>query len=92
MTKHFAALSVIFVGLVVLANWLASTYIVNVPLTPYQAPAGVFCIGGILVLRDWMQQGFGLVRTMTVVYAAGVISWIVGDIFGWTSLERIASS
>jgi uncharacterized PurR-regulated membrane protein YhhQ (DUF165 family) len=27
---------------------------------------------------------------MTLVYAAGLLSWAVGDLAGWTSLEKIA--
>jgi uncharacterized PurR-regulated membrane protein YhhQ (DUF165 family) len=88
--RVFALLAVAFVSLVLLANWLASAYIVHVPLTPYMAPAGVFCIGGVLVLRDWMQQLAGLGRTMPLVYAAGLLSWLVGDLAGWTSLQKIA--
>lgn len=88
--KLYAALSVAFVGLVILANWLASKYVVHVPLTPYMAPAGVFCIGAVLVLRDWMQQLRGLLWTMALVYAAGLLSWAVGDLAGWTGLEKIA--
>ena len=90
MPRSFFALAVAFVGLVILANWLASKYIVTVPLTSYKAPAGVFCIGGVLVLRDWMQQLAGLRWTMPLVYASGLLSWAVGDLAGWTSLEKIA--
>ena len=86
----FAPLAAAYVGLVILANWLASAYIVHVPLTPYMAPAGAFAIGAILVLRDWMQQLRGLVWTMPLVYAAGLISWGVGDLAGWTALQKIA--
>jgi uncharacterized PurR-regulated membrane protein YhhQ (DUF165 family) len=88
--RLFAPLAVAFVALVLLANWLASRYVVHVPLTPYDAPAGVFCIGAVLVLRDWLQQLGGLRRTMPLVYAAGLLSWLVGDLAGWTSLEKIA--
>jgi uncharacterized PurR-regulated membrane protein YhhQ (DUF165 family) len=88
--KRFVALAACFTGLVVLANWLASRYIIHVPFTPYVAPAGVFCIGGVLVLRDWMQQLAGLRRTMPLVYAAGLLSWLIGDAAGWTSLEKVA--
>ena len=90
MPKAFVPLAVAFVGLVLLANWLASKYVVGVPLTSYKAPAGVFCIGAVLVLRDWMQQLAGLRWTMPLVYAAGLLSWLVGDLAGWTSLEKIA--
>jgi queuosine precursor transporter len=83
-------LGTLFVALVLLANWLAARYVVHVPLTPYAAPAGVFCIGGVLVLRDWLQQLVGLAWTMPLVYAAGLASWGIGDLAGWTSLEKIA--
>jgi uncharacterized PurR-regulated membrane protein YhhQ (DUF165 family) len=88
--KRFVPIAAAFVALVLLANWLASRFVVHVPLTPYTAPAGVFCIGAVLVLRDWMQQLAGLLRTMPLVYAAGLLSWLVGDLAGWTSLEKIA--
>jgi uncharacterized PurR-regulated membrane protein YhhQ (DUF165 family) len=88
--KLFLPLAACYLGLVILANWLASAYVVGVPLTRYQAPAGVFCIGAVLVLRDWIQQLRGLVWTMPLVYAAGLISWAAGDLAGWTSLEKIA--
>jgi len=88
--KLFFPLAACYLGLVILANWLASAYVVDVPLTRYQAPAGVFCIGGVLVLRDWIQQLRGLTWTMPLVYAAGLISWAAGDLAGWTSLEKIA--
>ncbi|MGD0274362.1 MAG: VUT family protein [Gaiellaceae bacterium] len=88
--KLFLPLAACYVGLVILANWLASAYVVDIPLTPYAAPAGVFCIGAVLVLRDWIQQIRGLVWTMPLVYTAGLISWAVGDLAGWTALEKIA--
>jgi uncharacterized PurR-regulated membrane protein YhhQ (DUF165 family) len=88
--KASLVLGALFVALVLLANWLASRYVVHVPLTPYVAPAGVFCIGGVLVLRDWLQQLAGLAWTMPLVYAAGLLSWGIGDLAGWTSLEKIA--
>ena len=87
---RFSAVGAAFTALVVLANWLASRYVVHVPFTPYLAPAGVFCIGGVLVLRDWMQQLAGLWRTMPLVYAAGLLSWLIGDVTGWTSLQKVA--
>jgi hypothetical protein len=79
-----------YVGLAILANWLASKYVVHVPLTPYRAPAGVFCIGGVLVLRDWLQQLVGLYWSLALVYVAGVVSWAAGELAGWTSLQKVA--
>ena len=78
-----------YVGLAILANWLASKYVVSVGFG-YEAPAGVFAIGAVLVLRDWIQQLAGLVVSMALVYLAGAASWIVGTAAGWTSLQRIA--
>jgi uncharacterized PurR-regulated membrane protein YhhQ (DUF165 family) len=88
--RRLLALGAAFTALVLLANWLAARFVVHVPFTPYLAPAGVFCIGGVLVLRDWLQQLAGLARTMPLVYAAGLLSWAVGDLAGWTSLQRVA--
>jgi uncharacterized PurR-regulated membrane protein YhhQ (DUF165 family) len=79
-----------YLGLAILANWLAAAYTVQVPLTDLTAPAGVFAIGGILVLRDWLQQLAGLVWTMALVYVAGLVSWGVAEAAGWTSLQKIA--
>lgn len=87
--RGYACLAVGFVGLVVLANWLASRYVVSVGFGR-MAPAGVFCIGAVLVLRDWLQQLYGLRWTMPLVNAAGLLSWGIGDLAGWTGLEKIA--
>jgi uncharacterized PurR-regulated membrane protein YhhQ (DUF165 family) len=83
-------LAVAYVGLAILANWLAATYIVHVPFTPYLAPGGVFCIGAILVIRDWLQQLAGLWFSLALVAVASVASYVTADVFGWTSLRKIA--
>lgn len=83
-------LALTYVGLAVLANWLASRYLVTVPFTGYVAPAGVFCIGAILVLRDWLQQLAGLRYTLLLVPLGGAASYLIGVEAGWTSLQRIA--
>jgi uncharacterized PurR-regulated membrane protein YhhQ (DUF165 family) len=88
--RLLAPLGIALTLLVVLANWLAARYVVDVPFTPYAAPAGVFCIGAVLVIRDWMQQSVGLARTMAAVYVAGVLSFAVGELAGWTPLQRVA--
>jgi uncharacterized PurR-regulated membrane protein YhhQ (DUF165 family) len=88
--KLFLPLAAGYVGLVILANWLASAYTVDVPLTPYSAPAGVFCIGAVLVLRDWMQQLRGLALTMPLVYLAGLVTWGVGYLAGWRGWQDVA--
>jgi len=83
-------LSVAFVALAVFANWLASKYTVHVPLTQFVAPAGVFCIGAALVLRDWLQQVAGLWWTISLVIIGGGASYLIGDAAGWTGLQKIA--
>ena len=45
--KLYAPLAIAYVTLVVLANWLASKYLITVPFTHYLAPAGVLCIGAV---------------------------------------------
>jgi queuosine precursor transporter len=89
MRKLFVPLALTYIGLVILANWLASKYVVSVGFG-YVAPAGVFAIGAVLVLRDWIQQLSGLKATMAMVYVAGLASWVIGNAAGWTSLQRIA--
>jgi uncharacterized PurR-regulated membrane protein YhhQ (DUF165 family) len=83
-------LSIAFVALAVLANWLASKYTVHVPLTHFIAPAGVFCIGAALVLRDWIQQLAGLWWALALVVIGGAASYLIGEAAGWTSLQKIA--
>jgi queuosine precursor transporter len=85
----YALLALAYIGLALLANWLASKYVVSVGFGRV-APAGVFCIGAVLVLRDWLQQLRGLAWTMPLVYLAGVVSWGIGEAAGWTSLEKVA--
>lgn len=85
-----AALSLAYVALVVVANWLASRYTITVPGTTYLAPAGVLCIGGVLVIRDWLQQLAGLYRSLVLMVIAGSASYLIGVGAGWTSLQKIA--
>ena len=86
----FAALAVGYVGLVVLANWLASRFTITVPFTDLIAPAGVLCIGAVLVIRDWLQQLRGLGWAIPLMLVAGAASYLAGVAFGWTSLQKIA--
>ncbi len=88
--KLFAPLAIAYVGLAVLANWLASKYVITVPFTHYLAPAGVLCIGAVLVIRDWLQQLRGLWTSLALMLVAGAASYLVGVLAGWTSLQKIA--
>lgn len=88
--RLIAPLAVAYVALVVLANWLASSYLITVPFTDLLAPAGVLCIGAVLVLRDWIWQLSGFWTSIVLVLAAGVLSYVAGVALGWTDLQRIA--
>lgn len=87
--RRFFPLAAGYVGLAILANWLASRYVVSVGFGRI-APAGVFCIGAVLVLRDWLQQLYGMRWSLPLVYVAGLASWGIGEAAGWTSLQKIA--
>ena len=88
--KLFAPLAVAYVALVVLANWLASKYLISVPFTHYIAPAGVLCVGAVLVMRDWIQQMKGLAWTFALIAVAGLLSLASGFAFGYGTLVRVA--
>ncbi len=88
--KLFAPLAIAYIALAVLANWLASKYIITVPFTHYLAPAGVLCIGAVLVIRDWLQQLRGLWTSLALMVVAGGASYAIGVLAGWTSLQKIA--
>jgi uncharacterized PurR-regulated membrane protein YhhQ (DUF165 family) len=88
--KLYAPLAVAYVALVVLANWLASRYLITVPFTHYIAPAGVLCIGAVLVLRDWLWQLRGFRASVVLIGVAGVLSYVIGVAAGYGSLQRIA--
>lgn len=90
MKRLAIALSVGYVALAVLANWMASKWAWTVPLTHYVAPAGFVAIGVVLVFRDWIQQLVGLRWSLALVPIAGVLSYLIAELAGWTSLERIA--
>lgn len=90
MNRIVIPLAVAYVALAVLANWLASRYTITVPFTHYIAPAGVLCIGAVLVIRDWLQQLVGLFRSLTLMVVAAGASYLIGVLAGWTSLQKIA--
>jgi uncharacterized PurR-regulated membrane protein YhhQ (DUF165 family) len=88
--KLYAPLALAYITLVVLANWLASKYLITVPFTHYLAPAGVLCIGAVLVLRDWLWQLRGFWSSVALIFIAGLLSLAAGFIFGYGSLVRVA--
>ncbi|MBA2642266.1 MAG: hypothetical protein H0U82_04985, partial [Actinobacteria bacterium] len=59
--------------------WESARFANVCPTLEQAQPAGVFCIGGVLVLRDWLQQLRGLLWTMPLVYTSCLASWAIGD-------------
>jgi uncharacterized PurR-regulated membrane protein YhhQ (DUF165 family) len=90
MTRLVTPLAILYVALVVLANWLASRYVITVPFTDLLAPSGVLAIGAVLVLRDWVQQLAGLRVALSLIVLAGVLSYGSGFAFGYSTLQRVA--
>ena len=90
--KRLIALALVYVGLAILANWLAAKY--NGPSAlpvgfGLYAPGGVFAIGFVLVVRDWMNQ-INTKVSLALIPIASLISYVIGELAGWTALERIA--
>jgi len=90
MTKLVATLAAVYVGLAILANWLASKYTITVPFTDYLAPVGVLAIRAVLVIRDWLQQLTNLWWSLALMVLAAASSYLIGVAAGWTSLQKIA--
>lgn len=90
MKRLAVSLSLGYIALAVLANWLASRWTLSVPFTHYVAPAGWIAIGIVLVFRDWIQQLVGLRWSLTLVPIAGALSYLIAEAAGWTSLQKIA--
>lgn len=86
--KTFAPLAAAYVGLAVLANWLASRYTWPVGFG-YYAPGGVWAIGGVLVLRDWLNQLHAR-ASVALIPVASAVSYGIGEAAGWSALQKIA--
>lgn len=87
-TRVIVLLALGYVGLAVLANWLASKYVWSVGFG-YRAPAGVFAIGVVLVLRDWLNQ-LNTKLSLALIPVASGLSYGIGEAAGWSALQKIA--
>lgn len=87
-TRLIVPLALGYVGLAILANWLASKYVWPVGFG-YLAPGGVFAIGGVLVLRDWLNQ-LDTKLSLALIPVASGLSYGIGEAAGWSSLQKIA--
>lgn len=65
--------SLVFVGLVVAANWLTARYGMVAGLVT----AGTFAAGLVLLVRDWLQEAGGrLLVVVCIAVGAGVSVWM----------------
>lgn len=86
--RTFAPLAAAYIGLAIAANWLASRYVWPVGFG-LVAPGGVFAIGAVLVLRDWLNQLHSR-ASLALVPLASAISYGVAEVADWSSLQKIA--
>jgi queuosine precursor transporter len=74
-----AALLAVYVGSVVLANWLTTRYgLLGVGLG-LTAPAGTFAIGGAIMTRDLLQDAGGRVLVIAAILAGALLSFAVSS-------------
>jgi uncharacterized PurR-regulated membrane protein YhhQ (DUF165 family) len=84
--KWYLALA--YVGLAVLANWLAAKWTVPVGFG-LLAPAGVWAIAFVLVIRDWLNQ-LSAKLSVALIPVASILSYGVAEAAGWSGLQKIA--
>lgn len=81
----------LYVGLIILANVLATRWIIPLPFS-LAVPAGVFVIAPIFTLRDEVHERYGRKGAYLLVAIAAVISWGTSIMTGNTLLARITLS
>lgn len=80
-----AALLAVYIGSVVLANWLTTRYgLIHVGFG-LLATAGTPAIGGVIMTRDLLQDAIGRVWILAAILAGGAGSWL-------TSSHQIATA
>lgn len=69
----------VYLGSVVLANWLTTHYgFIDVGFG-HAATAGTFAAGGALFVRDVVQDALGRVGTVALILLAAGLSWFVAN-------------
>lgn len=81
-------LASLYVGLAVLANWLASKWTVPVGFG-FLAPAGVWAIAFVLVIRDWLNQ-ISPKFSVLLIPVASILTYGIGEVAGFAGLQKIA--
>jgi uncharacterized PurR-regulated membrane protein YhhQ (DUF165 family) len=86
-------LSGVYIGLIVLANYFASIFMLRIPLNPQfalLAPAGTFFIAPMFTIRDKIQLVKGTKWAYSLVFIGGGISLLLGLLSGSETLSRVS--
>jgi uncharacterized PurR-regulated membrane protein YhhQ (DUF165 family) len=76
-----AAAVVVYIGSVLLANWLTTRYGFVPVGFGETATAGTFAAGGALVVRDLVQDAVGRVGVLGLIAVAALLSYLIADPF-----------
>lgn len=74
-----ALCAVVYLGSVVLANWLTTRYGFVPVGFGKMTTAGTFAAGGALVVRDVLQDAIGRVGVACLILLGAGLSWLVAD-------------
>lgn len=66
---------IVFIGLVVAANWLTARYGLIPVGFGLMATAGTWAAGGVLVARDFVQDAAGRLAVLGCIIAGAALSW-----------------
>jgi queuosine precursor transporter len=74
-----AALLAIYIGSIVLANWLTTRYgLIAIGFGLY-ATAGTLAVGGVIMTRDLLQDAAGRVAVLAAIAAGAALSYAVSS-------------
>ena len=73
------ALLVIYIGSVVLANWLTTRYGLVQAGFGLLCPAGTFAVGGVIMTRDLLQDAAGRIAVLAAIVLGAGLSFLVSS-------------
>jgi queuosine precursor transporter len=74
-----AALFTVYIGSVVLANWLTTRYGLVPAGFGLLCPAGTFAIGGVIMTRDLLQDAAGRIAVLAAIVIGAGLSFLVSS-------------
>jgi uncharacterized PurR-regulated membrane protein YhhQ (DUF165 family) len=74
-----AALLAVYIGSIVLANWLTTRYGLVRVGPGLLATAGTFAVGGVIMTRDLLQDAAGRVAVLLAIVAGAGLSYLVSS-------------